>query len=94
MADGTIFSKIIHETDTFQIRVEVTEFRDSEWIHIRKFYLDFEEEWHPTKEGISLPLTLDNTIALLTALASIVSTAEDSNIKQQIIERLNEQRVP
>ena len=52
------YSRIIHEKETGdeQVRLVVNSFRGKEYLHFRKYYLDFEGEWQPSKEGISMPL--------------------------------------
>ena len=40
------------------IRVQKTEFKGKEYIDVRKFYQGENEEWLPTKKGISIPIDL------------------------------------
>jgi len=65
-----IYSRIIHEKENGleQVRLTINTFRDIEYIHLRKYYLDFEEEWKPSKEGIAMPLDLTNSYELFAAL--------------------------
>ena len=44
------YSRIIHEKETGdeQIRLVVNSFRGKEYLHFRKYYLDFEGEWQPS----------------------------------------------
>lgn len=82
-----IYERIIVEGEHNQIRLVVNEFNGVEYLHIRKYYLTFEEEWKPTPEGISFPLDFDNTKELFTALVEILSLAESKEI---IIEHFKE----
>ena len=54
----------------------VNNFRGTEYIHIRKYYMDFDEEWKPTRDGIALPIDLDNLREIFTALVEILSISE------------------
>ena len=48
-----LYEKIIHydEAKEIQVRLVVSTFRGIEYLHLRKYYLDFTEEWKPTPEG-------------------------------------------
>lgn len=86
-----IYERVIHETDAFQVRITVSHFRGIEWLHIRKYYMDFEENWHPTKEGVGIPLDIPNTRALLLGVLEIVSQAESAELINDILgDYLNE----
>ena len=76
-----LYEKLIFENleKAFQVRLVVSLFKDVEYIHIRKYFLSFEGEWIPSKEGISIPLTIQNSYALLAGLAEISSKIEESN---------------
>ena len=90
-----LYEKIISENldKGFQIRLVVNVFRDVEYIHIRKYFLSFEGEFIPSKEGISMPLTIQNSYALLGGLAEICSRIEEkeclSEQFKEIIKNLN-----
>jgi|TARA_R110002110_G_scaffold42549_8_gene133396 hypothetical protein len=72
------FSRIVHvsEDGSNQIRLTVNTFRGKEYLHLRKYYMSFEEDWLPTKDGISMPLDLTNSYELFTGLVEILSLAE------------------
>ena len=72
------FSRVVHisEEGDYQVRLTVNTFRCKENLHLRKYYLSFDEEWLPTKDGIALPLDLDNSYQLFTGLVEILSLAE------------------
>ena len=76
----SIYERVINEKDNQQIRLVINTFRGIEYISLRKYYLDFEEEWLPSKEGISIPLDLENTQELFTGLVEILSLAESKSI--------------
>ena len=76
--DEPVFSKILHEDNEkcFQWRVTVSEFRGVQYLGIRKYFLSFEGTFEPTKEGATIPLTINGTLKLFLALADILSEAE------------------
>ncbi len=92
---GPLYEKIIFENPEkgVQLRAVVSEFRDIEYFHLRKYYLSFEGEYVPTKEGVAMPVSLHNVYTLLDALIEICAKAEsvDSITKhfQQKIADLN-----
>lgn len=59
-----------------QLRFCITEFRGKQYLGIRRWTLDYESNWIPTKEGISMEYTLDSTTALWFAFAEILSETE------------------
>jgi len=80
-----IYSKIIFQDEVkqTQTRLTINEFRGIEYLHLRRYYLDFEEEWKPSNEGISVPLDIDNTRSLFEGMAEILSLAESREIIEQ-----------
>tara|TARA_S200002703_G_scaffold118877_2_gene104583 strand:- start:258 stop:536 length:279 start_codon:yes stop_codon:yes gene_type:complete len=83
-----IYSKVIEESDTDQIRLTINEFRGVEYLHLRRYYLDFEEVWRPTKDGISMPLEFDNIRELFIAITEILSLAESRDLLKQHFKEL------
>lgn len=80
MEDEEIYSRIIHVTEGFQVRLTINRFRGIEYLHLRKYYLDFTEEWLPSKEGVAMPLDIENSRELFTALVEILSLAEAKDV--------------
>lgn len=79
MADSEIlFEKLIYENPDKgeQLKVVINVFRDIEYLHIRKYFLSFDEGYLPSKEGVSMPLTLDNAYKILDAFIQICAKAE------------------
>lgn len=66
-----------------QIRVVVSTFNGIEYLHIRKYYMDFDEEWKPTRDGINMPLDFHNSRELFRALTEILSLAESKAIIEE-----------
>ncbi len=77
-----IYEKIISETKegTEQIRLTINEFRGVEYLHLRKYYLDFEGEFKPSKDGVAMALDFENSKALFEGLVEILSLAEAKGI--------------
>ena len=80
-----MYEKIIHydEAKEIQVRLTINTFRGIEYLHLRKYYLDFEEEWKPTPEGIAMPLDFDNSRNLFEGLIEILSLAESREIIEE-----------
>ena len=77
-----IYEKIISETKegTEQIRLTINEFRGVEYLHLRKYYLDFEGEFKPSKDGVAMSLDFENSKALFEGLVEILSLAAAKGI--------------
>lgn len=78
-----VYSRIISEGEHRQVRLTVNEFRGEEYLHLREYYLDFEEEWLPSDKGISISLELDTSRELFIALSEILSLAESKQVVEQ-----------
>lgn len=88
MDENEEYSRIIHKKgDLEQIRLTINRFRGVEYLHLRKYFLDFDEEWKPTKDGISMPLEIENSKEMFIGLVEILSLAESKEI---IIENFKE----
>jgi TPP-dependent indolepyruvate ferredoxin oxidoreductase alpha subunit len=79
----TKYERVINEKDTEQLRLVINTFRGVEYLSLRKYYLDFDEEWLPSKEGISIPLDIENAQELFTGLVEILSLAESKSILEE-----------
>tara|TARA_B100001057_G_scaffold67127_2_gene60839 strand:+ start:4461 stop:4760 length:300 start_codon:yes stop_codon:yes gene_type:complete len=79
------YSRIIHydEEKQIQIRLTINTFRDIEYLHLRKYYMDFHEEWKPTPEGVAMPLDFSNSKELFAGLTEILSLAESKNLIEE-----------
>lgn len=73
-----IYSRLINydPVKDMQCRLSVQEFRGVEYLSLRKWYRDFDENWAPTKEGVNIPLTISNSRELFAGLVEIMSLAE------------------
>lgn len=79
------YEKVIHydEAKETQVRLVVNEFRGVEYLHVRKYFLDFEEEWRAGREGVAMPLDLSNSRELFAGLIEILSLAESKDILEE-----------
>lgn len=75
-----MYEKIINQKETEQVRLVINTFRGVEYLSLRKYFLDFEEEWLPSREGITMPLDIDNSRELFVGLVEILSLAESKSI--------------
>jgi|TARA_B110000305_G_scaffold133058_1_gene148582 hypothetical protein len=80
-----MYEKLVHyDADKeVQIRLTVNSFRGVEYLHLRKYYLSFDEEWMPSNEGIAMPLTISNSRELFSGLTEILSLAESKEILEK-----------
>jgi hypothetical protein len=95
MDDNIHYNKIIDENmeKGFQVRLVVNEFRDTEYIQLRKYFLSYEGEFVPSREGISVPATIENIYGLLDGLLDICAKAEGDDIIRHYAEKiLNEEK--
>ena len=77
-----IYEKVISEKEsgTEQIRLTINEFRGVEYLHLRKYYLDFDGNFKPSKDGVAMSLDFENSKALFEGLVEILSLAEAKQI--------------
>lgn len=82
MDDNIHYHKLIEENmdKGFQVKLVVNEFRDIEYIQLRKYFLTYEGEWQASREGISIPASVENIYALLDGLLDICARAEGEDI--------------
>ncbi|MDB4347933.1 transcriptional coactivator p15/PC4 family protein [bacterium] len=80
-----LYEKIIHynEDKEIQVRLTINTFRGIEYLHVRKYYLDFTEEWKPSPEGVAMELDFNNSRQLFSGLLEILSLAESKDIIEE-----------
>lgn len=73
-----LLSEVVYENEVkgLQIRLTVSEFRGNYYLGLRKWVVNLEEDWLPTKQGFSWPYKLETTKSLFSALVAILSQAE------------------
>ena len=84
------YEKLIYEnTEKFyQLRLTVSEFRDKYYVNIRKYFLSYESEWVPSKEGVSMEASMGNISALLEGLLEITSQEEGRELITKVYNSL------
>lgn len=77
-----LYEKLIFENEEkgFQYKLTVSEFREVQYLHVRKYFLSYEGEYVPTKEGASIPATIQNIFALLDGLIEICANEESVDV--------------
>ena len=70
----------INEDNSEQIRLVINSFRGKEYLHLRKYYQDFDEEWKPSREGITMAIDFNNSKSLFEGLVEIISLAEAKDV--------------
>jgi hypothetical protein len=80
-----VYERVIYqdESNTSQVRLVINNFRGTEYLHLRKYYLAFEGEWHPTPQGIAIPLEMESSIELFKGIAEIMSLAESKEVIEE-----------
>jgi len=71
-----------------QWRLTVNTFRGKEYLHLRKYFLDFEGEFVPTREGACIPVDIQRLANLLSAMFKLLSDAE---VVETVMEHLDEE---
>lgn len=83
MSDSEVlYERIIYENEpkAYQLRLVVNEFRGIQYIHLRKYFLSFEDGYVPSKEGVSMVASIQNIHAVLDALVDICSKEESIEV--------------
>jgi len=85
------YEKLIYENEIkgYQLKLVVNEFRGLQYVHLRKYFLSYEGEYVPSREGVSMEASIHNILSLLEGLMEICSLEEsDSTILEFFRERL------
>lgn len=92
MDDNIFYHKTISENldKGFQVNLVINEFKEVTYIQLRKYFLSYDGEWTPSREGISVPATLETVYALLDGLFEICSLAEATEVVEHYAEQLKE----
>lgn len=64
----------------FQVRLVVNDFREVTYIQLRKYFLTYEGDWQASREGISIPASIENIHSLLYGLLDICAKAEGEQV--------------
>ena len=91
-----LYEKIIYEDEikAYQLRLVLNEFREKVYLHLRKYFLSFEGEYIPSREGVTMELTISNSFALMDGLLEIMSDIEgESAIEKYFGEKRGTERL-
>lgn len=82
MDDNIHYNRLIDENmdKGFQVRLVVNEFKGTDYIQLRKYFLTYEGDWQASREGISIPATIENIYGMLDGLLDICAKAEGEDI--------------
>ena len=82
MGETDDYSKVLfeHPEKGYQYRLTVSTFREVQYVHLRKYFQSYEGDWMPTKEGASIPATIQNTFSLIDGLIEILSYEESVDV--------------
>jgi hypothetical protein len=85
------YSKVIEENmeKGFQVCLVINEFKDTVYFQLRKYFLSYEGDWVPSREGVSIPASTENIYAILDGLFEICSKAEGQDIIKRYAEKLS-----
>jgi hypothetical protein len=90
MDSNILYDKLIEENldKGFQVRLVVNEFREVIYIQLRKYFLSYEGEWIPSREGISIPASIESIKGMLDGLFDICAKAEGEDIVKYYADKL------
>lgn len=80
-SEAPLYEKLIHQDDvkSYQLRLVVNNFRERTYVHIRKYFLSYEGEYIPSREGVSMEASMDNILSLLDGLMELCSFEENKD---------------
>ena len=90
MDENIHYSKVIDENmeKGFQVRLVVNDFRETTYFQLRKYFLTYDGDWQASREGISIPASLENIYAVMDGLLDICAQAEGEEIIRKYAEQL------
>ena len=90
MDENIHYTKVIDENmeKGFQTRLVVNDFRDTTYFQLRKYFLSYEGEWIPSREGVSIPASLENIYAVMDGLLDICAQAEGEEVIRKYAEQV------
>ena len=82
MDSNILYERLIEENieKGFQIKLVINDFRETTYIQLRKYFLSYEGEWVPSREGVSIPASIENIHSLLYGLLDICAKAEGEEV--------------
>jgi hypothetical protein len=94
MDSNILYEKLIEENmdKGFQVKLVVNDFRETTYIQLRKYFLSYEGDWVASREGVSIPASLENIYLLLDGLLDICAKAEGEEIVRHYALKVLEQK--
>jgi len=82
MSEEPLYEKLIYENQDkfYQLKLVVNEFREKQYVHIRKYFQTYEGDYQASKEGVSMEASINNIFSLLDGLIEICSKEEATNL--------------
>lgn len=82
MDSNILYERLIEENleKGFQVKLVVNDFREITYIQLRKYFLTYEGDWQASREGISIPASIENIHSLLYGLLDICAKAEGEEV--------------
>lgn len=87
-----LYEKLIYQNDDkfYQLKLTVSTFKGRQYVNVRKYFLSYEGEYVPSREGISMEASIDNILSLLDGLMEICSKEESNEtILKHFKDKLN-----
>lgn len=87
-----LYEKLIYENEDkfYKLYLTVSEFRDKHYINVRRYFQDYEGNFVPSKEGVSMEASMANISALLEGLLELVSMEEGRILIKKLYEQTNQ----
>jgi len=94
MDSNILYEKLIEENmdKGFQVKLVVNDFRETTYIQLRKYFLSYEGDWVASREGVSIPASMENIYSLLDGLLDICAKAEGEEIVRHYALKVLEQK--
>lgn len=90
MDSNILYDRLIEENidKGFQVRLVINDFRETTYIQLRKYFLTYEGDWQASREGISIPASIENIHSLLYGLLDICAKAEGEEVIKHFYEKI------
>lgn len=90
MDSNILYERLIEENidKGFQVRLVINDFRETTYIQLRKYFLTYEGDWQASREGISIPASIENIHSLLYGLLDICAKAEGEEVIKHFYEKI------
>jgi hypothetical protein len=92
-----LYEKLIYSNEDkfYQLRLTANEFRGKYYVHIRKYFLTYENEYQASREGISMEASMHNILSLVDGLIELISKEEAIElITKHFSDKITELRKP